>query len=466
MKRFTFALILLHFTSFAQPGPPIPFSEVLQPINEEIELDPNNDEARLRRIQLYLYGGNFSYDILLNATSLDSSLHDSIREKHELQVSRPISDIRYLENRWKAGENQELLTSELIHGLYGTAYENSNPELSKTHFIKATKFKQEQRFYEGIFNAYRKLDQIDSALLYHDSLNLLFNKNSVRKPRIDFYFHDKIELLKRKNEFTQELVDYYNWLSTEYFTAYEEDCRKAKEGDYISKHYLELGLNFQYDLCEYYFKHNRFKQVELLVHHLDRFVPRNKYGVVLNMYPYHRYFKIAGDLAMHNGQNEKAIRLYLIAANHMSFHKDIQWSAKLLEANKDNPDAYVLHGLVSVNHSRQGYWHETPIQENTMNFFDTAQMMGSNYYVIHMMHYFNLVAKKEFINAEKRLNETIAENPHIPMLYDEKYQLNRKMYWSNLITEEELEKRLKIITEQVEKLRVPERQPSLSTLKR
>lgn len=465
MKRLSLILLLLHSVCFAQPGPPIPFSQVVQPLNDQLEQDPNNDEARLNRIHLYLHGGNYSYDVILDTFPFHPINQDSIEREYQPVVARPIADIQYLERRWKDGKNKEFLTPDLIHSLYGEAYENSDPELSKVHYLKAAKSKKEQRFYEGIFNAYNRLNQIDSALLYHDSLNLLFHKNSVRRPRVEFYFHDKIELLKRKREFTQELVNYYNWLSTEYFAAYEVKVQETEEGEYISKSYLESAMNYQYDLCDYYFKHDRFKEFEALVNHLGQFIPRNKHGVVLNLYPYHRYFKIAGNLALHKGKRKKAIRLYLQAANHPSFHKDTTWSAHILKNNPKNPDAHILHGLVLVNRSRQGYWFETAIREDIMKHFDKAKKMGSNYYVIDMMRYFNLVVKKEFIEAEKLLNKTIASNPHMPRLYNEKYQLNRKMYWNELMTEEELEKRLKTIREQADKWRIPLGLPSFTTLR-
>jgi hypothetical protein len=240
---------------FAQPGPPIPFSTVIQPINKELELDPDNDEARVRRIKLFLRGGNYEYDII------NITVPDSVdKEKNEFNISPTLSDLQYLENRWKAGKNKEFLTSELIHALYGETYEKSNPELSKKHYIAAAKFNKKQLYYEGIFNAYKKLNEIDSALIYHDSLNLLFYKNSTSLYLLERFWHQKIELLVQKKEFTQELVDYYNWLSTENFGFYEKVCQNTKKGEYISKSDLESGLNFQYDLCEYYFKHKKFKQ--------------------------------------------------------------------------------------------------------------------------------------------------------------------------------------------------------------
>ena len=82
-----------------------------------------------------------------------------------------------------------------------------------------------------------------------------------------------------------------------------------------------------------------------------------------------------------------------------------------------------------------------------------------------MMQFFNLVANKKFMEAEKLLNKTITSNPFIPQLYDQKIELNRKMYWNKLITNEELEKRVKIIKDQVEELRIPAKQPALTTLK-
>ncbi len=418
-----FCLLVIQQSSWSQPGPEVFFFEKLEILNDSLSRNPENDAARLERINLF----------------------------YQEDRSMTKFDIDYLLHKFEAGTNSIPLDTFTFHLLYGACYNYSNLPLSLSYYRKAAAIRPTEYLYTNLFNGYYKLRNSDTALLYYDTLitSYGFKFRSSDEDHLTFY---KIDLLNSHTAYNPKLTAFYNYLSRTYFDEYKlQSKERGFESNYENQVLAKSGFDYQFQLCEYYLRWQQYDLAEKTLSNLTNHIGRNALGEPVELYKFNKYYFLLGTILEQKGNPNEAVRNFLYASDYLHY-KDTVWSSGLWKKYPDNPEFLVLHAQTLYNKQKEEYWQLKDPGKHILELFHEAKKQGSKNYKIFLARADHFLFLKDYKNALYQVDLAIKSSPNQSISYEAKAAILREAYWNGFIPENELEEQSTKLKKDIDKL--------------
>ena len=418
-----FCLLVIQQSSWSQPGPEVFFFEKLEILNDSLSRNPENDAARLERINLF----------------------------YQEDRSMTKFDIDYLLHKFEAGTNSIPLDTFTFHLLYGACYNYSNLPLSLSYYRKAAAIRPTEYLYTNLFNGYYKLRNSDTALLYYDTLiaNYGFKFRSSDEDHLTFY---KIDLLNSHTAYNPKLTAFYNYLSRTYFDEYKlQSKERGFESNYENQVLAKSGFDYQFQLCEYYLRWQQYDLAEKTLSNLTNHIGRNALGEPVELYKFNKYYFLLGTILEQKGNPNEAVRNFLYASDYLHY-KDTVWSSGLWKKYPDNPEFLVLHAQTLYNKQKEEYWQLKDPGKHILELFHEAKKRRSKNYKIFLARADHFLFLKDYKSALYQVDLAIKSSPNQSISYEAKAAILREAYWNGFIPENELEEQSTKLKKDIDKL--------------
>ena len=421
---FIFCFLVIQSHGWSQPGPEVFFFERHKALSDSLIQNPENDQLRLERIHLFY------------------------RDEDRFMTK---GDIDYLFQKFEAGTHTIPLDHVTFYLLYGDCYKHSNIKLALSYYRKAADIRPCEYFYTDLFNGYYQLKNIDTALLYYDTLisRYGFKFQPFNQDFLTFY---KIDLLNDHNSYNPKLTAFYNYLSHTYFTEFSKRRKSAKfELNYENQMLIESGFEYQFQLCDYYIRWQKYDLAEKTLSNLSGHIGKNMHSEPLQLYTSNKYYFLLGTILEHRGNPREAIRNFLYGVDY-GHYKDTVWSANLRKNNPENAEALVLHAQTIYNQQKDEHWQQKDPNQRILDLFRQAKKMGSTNYRIFLAQADHYLFLKDYKKALKKADMAIKHSPHQAIAYQIKAAILHAAYDDAFISEKELEAQFKAIRTQTDPL--------------